>query len=968
MPGRRLFRLLLHLYPSWFRHRFGEEMVAEFDASRARCRTKAEKRTFWLRILWDFGKTLPKAWWHWSKPPRSHTSTTESERRMRDDFLKDVRLAFRGLIRNPGPGLIAVAALGLGIGLTTAMFSIVNGVILKGLPVEEPHELVAVNRVNPSQGPGRLLTRIHDFEDLSERQATFEGLGAYEITAFNLGTGEGPPDFVNGANVTTNTFRLLKTAPVLGREFAAEDDIVGAPPVAVIGHRFWQERFNGARDVLGTTVRLDGVATEIVGIMPDGFEFPFNQQVWKPLPKADLSAERGSGPSLLAFGRLADGMSQARAQEDLSRIMGQLAVEHPETNEGMTVLIGPYVQELIGYQVPALLYTMLAAVSLVLLIACANVANLLLARASLRSKEVALKTALGASRSRVIMQLLTDSAAIAVLGGMLGLAIAQVAIVAFNRALIEVPQGVPYWFAINLDTTVLLFVLFATVGASLLSGVIPAVRASRTDVNEILKDDSRGTSSLSIGRLSRGLVMVEVALSFALLVSAGLMIKSVTNLASVDFPFDGESVFVAALSLPVTDYPGQEERLQLFDQLRERLNGEPNVISTSINTELPAAGFGNGRFEVEGETYLGDSDFPSARIGAIDPAYFETVSAQLLEGREFLPSDDAASMPVAVVNKRFVDEYFPGESAIGRRVRLQRVSQAGAEVPEREDWYTIVGVAPDFYLEGDIFVLAPEAIYVPLAQRAASVVNLMVHTRGDPLQITARTREIVAELDQDLPISQVNTLSETIQAGTVFFNIFGVMFTIFGGAALFLASIGLYGVLSFGVDQRRHELGLRVALGASPARVVKLVLGQTGYQLAIGMAVGFRPLPLPGPGALVRVVRGCGDGCRRAVGRRHPPRLDRSRGVPRTGSPGDPGGPDGRDARGLSLFVSSSRGAWVVGSRVRSSRASTGTRSSRRSGPRGCAVPTRRSDAPSRRPRIRGSLAPAAHAPPDYLS
>jgi len=767
---------------------------------------------------------------------------------MPDDLLKDIRLAFRGLVRRPGAALIAILALGLGIGLTTAMFSIVNGVILKGLPVDAPHELMAINRINPSQGSSRLLTRIHDYVDLSERQTTFEGLGAYEVTAFNLGTGEGSPEFVNGANVTTNTLRLLRTAPMLGRGFADEDGVRGAPSVAVIGHRFWQERFNGTSDILGETVRLDGTPTEIIGIMPDGFEFPFNQQVWRPLPVTDLPLERGAGPSLLAFGRLSEGVSQERAQEDLGRIMGQLAVEHPESNEGMTVVIGPYVQELIGYQLPALLYTMLAAVSLVLLIACANVANLLLARASLRSKEVALKTALGATRSRVVFQLLADAAAVAALGGVLGLGIAQVATWAFNGALAALPQGVPYWFAIELDGAVLLFVLLATVGASLLSGMIPAIRASRTDVNEILKDDSRGTSSLTIGRLSRGLVIVEVALSFALLVSAGLMVKSVTNLASVDFPFEGDNVFVAALSLPPADYPGQEERLQLFDQLRERLNAEPGVISTSLTTELPAAGFGNGRFEVEGETYLGDRDYPSARIGSIDSGYFETVSAQVLEGRAFRPSDDGTSQPVAIVNKRFAEGYFPGTSALGRRVRLQRVSQAGAAIQERSDWYTIVGVAPDFYLEGDVFVLAPEAIYVPLAQRAASVVNLMIHTQGDPLQITSRVREIVAQLDQDLPISQVNTLTETIASGTVFFNLFGVMFSIFGAAALFLASIGLYGVLSFGVNQRRHELGLRVALGASPVRVVRLVLGQTGFQLAIGVAVGFGLSVLLGQG------------------------------------------------------------------------------------------------------------------------
>ncbi len=839
MLGRSFFRLLLLLYPSWFRNRFGVEMLAEFDASRARYRIPRETGAFWFRIVLDFFKTVPRTWWHsLTVLPQPHRSSNERQLHVFDHLLKDIQLAFRGLIRRPGPALIAILALGLGIGLTTGMFSIVNGVILKGLPVEDPHELMALNRINPSEGQGRLLTRIHDYTDLRDRQTTFEGLAAYEITTFNLASGDGPPDFVSGANVTTNTFRLLRTAPVLGREFAEGDDLPGAQSVALIGYRFWQDRFNGATTVLGSTVRLDGRPTQIIGIMPDGFEFPFNQQLWRPLPASDLSSERGSGPSLLAFGRLSDGVSEAQAQSDLRRIMEQLAVEHPDTNEGMTVVIGPYVQELIGYQIPSLMYTMLAAVSLVLLIACANVANLLLARATLRSKEVAVKTALGASRARVVFQLLVDSSAIAVLGGALGLGIAQIGISAFNRALMSSPQGVPFWFAIELDMAVLLFVLFLTVGASLLSGVIPAFRASRADVNEILKDDSRGTSSLSIGRLSRGLVVMEVAFSFALLVSAGLMVKSVTNLANVEYPFDGENVFIATLSLPATDYPGDDERLRFFDQLRERLNGEPSVISTSITTELPAAGFGNGRFELENQTYLGDSDYPSARIGSIDPAYFETVSTGVLEGRAFEPSDDSRALPVAIVNQRFADQYYPGESALGRRLRLRRVSQAGAEIRERMGWYTIVGVAPDFYLEGDVFVLAPEAIYVPLAQRSASVVNLMIHTRGDPLQITARTREIVADLDQDLPISQVNTLAETIRAGMIFFNIFGAMFTVFGAAALFLASIGLYGVLSFSVNQRRHELGLRVALGASPVSVVRLVLGQTGLQLAIGMVIG----------------------------------------------------------------------------------------------------------------------------------
>ena len=849
MFGRRAFRLLLLLYPSWFRIRFRSEMLADFDASTRGCRTVRQTATLWSFVVWDFATTLPRVWWHTlTARPKTLRSPSEGRPTVPDDLMKDIRLAFRGLLRRPGPALIAILALGLGIGLTTGMFSIVNGVILKGLPVEEPHDLIAVNRVNPSQGPNRLLTRIHDYNDLSERQSTLEGLAAYQVVAFNLGSGDGPPDLVQGANVTPNTFSLLRTPPTMGRGFAVEDDRVGAPPVALIGYRFWQDRFDGSMDVLGSTVRLDGRTTEIIGIMPDGFEFPFNQQVWTPLPAVDLSLERGSGPSLLAFGRLADGVSRERAQEDLGRIMDQLGVEHPDTNEGMTVVVGPYVSELIGYQIPGLLYTMLGAVSLVLLIACANVANLLLARASLRSKEVALKTALGASRSRVVFQLLMDSTVIAVLGAVLGLGIAQVAIGAFNESLATFPQGIPFWFAIELDPTVLVFVLALTVVASLLSGGIPAMRASRTDVNDILKDDSRGTSSLSIGRLSRGLVIGEVAFSFALLVSAGLMVKSVTNITNVAYPFEGDRVFAAALSLPPADYPSDEDRLRLFDQLRDRLNGEPGVISTSVTTELPAAGFGNGRFELEGETYLGDSDYPSARIGSIDPAYFQTVSAGLVEGRPFAPSDDARSSPVAIVNQKFADEYFAGESALGRRLRIQRVAQAGAEIQERQDWYTIVGVAPDFYLEGDVFVLAPEAIYLPLAQRTSSAVNLMIHTRGDPLQITPRVREIVAELDPDLPISQVNTLSETIRGGTAFFSIFGVIFTVFGASALFLASVGLYGVLSFSVNQRRHELGLRVALGASRSSVVRLVLGQAGLQLAIGMVLGLALAVLLGQG------------------------------------------------------------------------------------------------------------------------
>ena len=298
MLNRSLFRLMLVLYPRGFRRRFGPEMLVELEMSRARCRTPREVGAFWLRSVWDLAKTVPRARWHaLTNPPAPSNPSNQRERQVLDELMKDVQLAARGLIRRPGAAMISILALSLGIGLTTGMFSIVNGVILKGLPVEEPNELVALNRVNPSQGPNRLLTRIHDFADMQERQSTFEGLAAYEVTSFNLSTGEGPPEFVSAANVTVNTFDLLRTPPVLGRDFVPGDDVVGAAPVALIAYRFWQDRFNGEPDVLGRTVRLDGQPTEIIGIIPAGIEFPFNQQVWKPLPPADLNTERGSGPS-----------------------------------------------------------------------------------------------------------------------------------------------------------------------------------------------------------------------------------------------------------------------------------------------------------------------------------------------------------------------------------------------------------------------------------------------------------------------------------------------------------------------------------------------------------------------------------------------------------------------------------------------------------------------------------------------
>jgi predicted permease len=755
------------------------------------------------------------------------------------NLVKDIRYAIRGLTRRPGLALTAVTTLGLGIGLTTAMFSIVNGVVLQGLPVDEPQEIVAINRINPMEGSNRLIGRIHDFKDLRERQTTFEDLAALSLAPVNVSPADGDPELISGALVSAHMFHLLGTSPLLGRGLVPGDEELGGPSVAVIGYRFWQDRLAGDAAALDRTIRIDGIRATVVGVMPQGFEFPVNQQIWQPLRVNYLALPRGEGPPVFPIlGRLKDGVTLAQAQGDLSRIMTQLGQEYPETNQGMSVVVGPYVRELIGYQTASLLFTMLGAVGLVLLIACANVANLLLARASLRSKEVAVRTALGASRHRVMVQLLAESTVIAVVGAVGGIGVAELGIRLFNDALQTFPQGLPFWFAIAIDPRVLMFVMVLTVAASLLSGLLPAVRASGTDVNAVLKDDSRGTSSLRIGRLSRSLVVMEVAFSCALLVAAGLMVKSVTNLSNIDYAFATENVLTANISLPEADYPDDGSRLRFFRDLIERLEAEPGGLAASVATDLPVIGFGNARFSLEGETYLGDRDYPNARLASISPQHFASIESGVVEGRDFTAADDAEGLPVAIVNRSFAERHFPEESAIGKRLQIHGTLQPGAARTRDPRWFTIIGVAPDLYLELNAFILPETAIYLPIAQRPSFAVSVLVRTQGEPLDFTGSARRVLASLDPNLPMSQVDTLAETIRQAQAFFTIFGIMFTIFGGVALFLATVGLYGVLSFNVNQRTHEVGLRVALGATPARVIRLVMRQGLKHLAVGIVIG----------------------------------------------------------------------------------------------------------------------------------
>jgi predicted permease len=754
-----------------------------------------------------------------------------------DSALQDLRFGLRMLRKHPAMSLIVILTFGIGIGYTSTVFNITNGFVHKELPFEDSERILALDRTDPARNfqYGELTVPIHDFVEWRAQQTAFERLAAYWTEAKNLSTAEGQPGRHPGGWFTAGVFETLRVAPILGRTFVEEDELPGAEKVIVLGYDLWMNRFGGSTDVLGRTVFVDAVPRTVIGVMPEGFQFPLAQQFWLPEQIHPTAFERGTGPRYSVLGRLREGASAGQAEAQLATIAARLAQEYPESNEGFGVAVTTLRGRLIPPAHYALFYTMLGATLGVLLIGCANIANLLLARASVREREVAVRSALGASRSRLITQLLTEVLVLALIGGGLGLALGYIGLEWFTAKMYHVLTTVgdgddlPFWIHFEHDYHMLLFVVGATVLSGVAAGTVPAFQASSANPGEAMKAGSRGSSSLKMGRFTGGLITAEVAISCVLLVLAGLMIKSVTQLSKVALPFATENVFTARIRLPIQDYPDPASRLAFYEQLHSGLQAIPGGVVVTLSDGLPGPGYGSTDVAIEGQAYGAEEELPRVHIGWVTPGYFETFEGAVLQGRGFNATDHSETLPVAVVNETFARVHLAGD-ALGRRFRM---------LHDGAQWLTVVGVVPD--LSMDMFGTAgdPAGFYTPMAQsQVGTHVAMAIRTQSPPMEITLAVRRAIAAIDPHLPPYRVLPMTGVMLRMTWFYPVFGKLFTLFGFTALFLGAIGLYGVMSFAVTQRTRELGIRMALGAQSGTLLGLVMRKGIIQTVMGLGIG----------------------------------------------------------------------------------------------------------------------------------
>ena len=742
-----------------------------------------------------------------------------------DNIVRDITYSVRVLLKSYAFTIVVVLTLALGIGANTAIFSFANGILLRPLPYPQSDRLAVVDQTALREGNNSIGVSYPDFLDWREQNTAFERVATHFGTGRFAMTVSGEPIEIRGGRVSYGLFETLHVSPILGRTFTLNEDRPEEDSVVILGYDLWQRSFAGNPNVIGQKITISSSARTIIGVMPRGFKFPELSDLWVPLAFSTKTYTRNDH-GLEVIARLKDGVTLEQARADMNNVAAHIQEQNPVTNEGIGVTVESLHDTLSGSYRDALLI-LLGVVGCVLLVACVNVANLMLARATARQKEFALRAALGASRWRIIRQTLIESLLLAIAGGVLGFVLS---IWALHLLLTAIPGDLPFWMNFDLDLRVLGFTLSITLLTGLIFGAVPALQTSRVDLNDTLKEGGRGNSGVR-SRARSLLVVVEIAMSLVLLVGAGLMIQSFMRLRRVNIGLNPKNVLTATLSLPRAKYKENDQRTAFFKQLLERVRNLPGVETASATRTLPLGGSNWGRgLTVEGYQVHSTGQTPTVQHTVVVPDYFRTMGITLLAGRDFNDADAKDAPDVTIIEERLARQYWPNESPLGKRVRF-------GPPEDNEPWHTIVGVVSTVRDQSMQEETRP-SVYLPHQKVPVTSMTLVARTAVNPHDFIGAVRREVAQLDPDLPVSEVATMEEVVAESIWQPRLYAMLFAVFAGGALLLALIGIYGVMAFLVQTRTHEIGVRMALGATARDVFKLIVGRGMKLTVVGVLIG----------------------------------------------------------------------------------------------------------------------------------